>query len=104
MSSNYGLELYKLIVTPDEIDFGFSYVSEFGWINDNEFCIWVNYCSLNEFMDRLIDIFGYGMFDDGGFNGNMQSDCACIDLCEALEGYMDIEEIEEVFPKDKYQH
>ena len=39
---NYELELYKLIMTPDEDDPDISYVDEFGWINDTEFCVWIN--------------------------------------------------------------
>lgn len=96
---NYGLELYKIIKEGDGD--GDSYVSEFGWISTGEFCVWVDYWSLNDFMKKLKEIFGYGMFDDGGFDANMQEDGVCIDLCEALENYLNIED---VFPKDKYQH
>lgn len=42
-----------------------------------------------------------GMFDDGAFVANMQSDGVCIDLAEVLGGYLDIEA---VFPKDKFKH
>lgn len=101
MSRNYELELYKLIIRPDEIDPDICYVQELGWINDNEFCVWIDYLVLDEFICNLKNIFGYGIFDDGGFNGNMQSDCICIDLCEAIGSFVDIEE---VFPKDKYRH
>ena len=31
----------------------------------------------------------------------IQADCVCIDLCEAIGNFIDIEE---VFPKDKYEH
>lgn len=96
---NYGLELYKIIKEGDS--YGNSYVSEFGWISTGEFCVWVEYWSLNDFMEKLKEIFGYGMFDDGGFDANMQEDGVCIDLCEALGNYLDIEG---VFPKDEYQH
>jgi hypothetical protein len=92
---NYELELYKTI-TDDE-----NCIDELGWINDTQFCVWVNYFRLDDFMDRAKSIFGYGMFDDGGFDSNMQYNGVCIDLCEMLERYIDIEE---VFPKDKYQH
>lgn len=100
-SKNYGLELYKLIMTPDEEDLDVSYVSEFGWISTGEFCVWVSYFEFDAFMHDLKEIFGNGMFDDGGFDANMQEDCVCIDLCSALGGYLDIAE---VFPKDKYKH
>lgn len=98
---NYELELYKLIIRPDESDPDFGYVQELGWANSKEFLVWVNYCSIEEFMKRLKDIFGYGIFYDGGFNANMRPDCVCIDLCEVLESYINIEDI---FPKDKYKH
>lgn len=95
---NQELELYKLIVTPDETDTELSYVQEFGWVSDSEFCVWISYWWLREFIVRLKDIFGREIFDDGGFNGNIQDDCVCIDLCEAVGHAVDIEEI---FPKDK---
>lgn len=99
---NYELELYKLIITPDEQDSNFSYVSELGWVNDNEFCVWIYYWDVEEFVKRLKEIFGYRMFDDGGFDANMQNDGICIVLNEALDGYdMDFETI---FPKEKYSH
>lgn len=101
MSRNYELELYKLIIRPDEIDPDICYAQELGWINDNEFCVWIDYLVLDEFICSLKNIFGYEIFDDGGFNGNMQSDCICIDLCEAIGECVDIEA---VFPKDKYKH
>lgn len=97
--TNYGLELYNLIMECNS--FGFSYVDDFGWISTGEFCVWVSYFMLNDFMNDLKYIFGNGMFDDGGFDANMQEDGVCIDLREALGNYLDIEE---VFPKEKYQH
>lgn len=98
-NENYELELYKLIMEGSSC--GFPYVSEFGWINTDKFCVWVNYLWLNDFMNELKKVFGNGMFDDGGFNVNMQEYGVCIDLCEAIGGYLDIED---VFPKDEYQH
>lgn len=99
--TNYELELYKLIMKPDEEDSSFSYVSEFGWVSKDEFLVWVDYWGIKEFIDGLKEIFGYGLFDDGSFDANMQSDGICIDLVEALGCYMNIED---VFPKDKYKH
>ena len=52
-------------------------------------------------MENMVSIFGYGLFDDGAFDANMQSDGVCIDLAEVLGGYLDIES---VFPKDKFKH
>lgn len=92
---NYGYEIHKIVVED-----GY-YVDEFGWVSDTEFYIWVSYFSLSDFMEKMKNVFGYGMFDDGGFNANIQSDGVCIDLCKMVGDYLDIEE---VFSKDKYQH
>jgi hypothetical protein len=94
MSKNNELELYKLI-NEEEL------VSEFGWCSDDSCCAWIDYRNLDEFMIKVIEIFGYSMFDDGGFNANMQSDGVCIDLCEMFGCYLSVEG---VFSKDKYRH
>lgn len=94
MDKNYELELYKLINEEN-------LVSEFGWCSDDSFCIWVDYRDVEEFMDKAKSIFSYGMFDDGGFNANMQSDGICIDLCEMVGCYLTVED---VFSKEKYKH
>jgi len=100
MRKEYGLDLYKLCCTNDN-DYETYMVDELGWINDKEFYVWVSYLYLKEFMDTLTKIFGYGLFDDYGFEGNMRADCVCIDLCKALDGCVDLEA---VFPKDEYKH
>jgi len=100
VDKNLELELYKLCCEEDR-EYKSQFVDEMGWINDKQFCVWVPYLWLREFMERMISIFGYGLFDDGGFEANVQGDGLCIDLCEALESYL---EIEDVFPKDKYRH
>lgn len=92
---NYELELYKLITDDND------YVSELGWVSDNEFFVWVSYLELYDFMKELKRIFGYGLFDDGSFNVNMREDSVCINLCEAVGNYLDVKE---VFSKDRYQH
>lgn len=97
---NKELELYKLIMTTDLDDKDFSYVSEMGWVKDM-FLVWIPYGLLGDFMQNMKSIFGYGLFDDGAFDANMQSDGVCIDLAEVLDGYLDIET---VFPRDKYKH
>lgn len=93
--TNYELELFK-IVTDDE-----SNVEELGWVSDTQFCVWIRYYDLDNFMKRMKDVFGYNLFDDGGFDSNMQYNGVCIDLCEMLGDYLDVEC---VFPKEKYQH
>lgn len=95
-ANNLMKRIFYKVVTEDE-----DIVEEFGWISNTEFCVWISYYNLFDFMDSMKNIFGYGMFDDGGFNANMQSDGVCIDLCEMIGDYL---EIEEVFSKEKYQH
>lgn len=95
------LKLYKLVCTEDN-EFETNLADEFGWISDTEFCVWVSYDNLSDFMKGLSSIFGYGIFDDGGFDANMQSTGVCIDLCNALGGFID--DIESIFPKEKYPH
>lgn len=97
-SKNYELELYNLIVASEG---ELPYVSEYGWVSDQEFFVWVSFNWFGEFIGRLTEIFGYGIFDDGNFNANIQSDTICVDLNDVLSGYVDVES---VFPKDKYQH
>jgi len=99
IDTNYELELYRLCANNEGSDS--CYVAEMGWISDDEFCIWVPYMWVDDFMQEFKGIFGYEAFDDGGFDANMQSDGICIDLCKAVGGYMDIEK---VFSKEKYQH
>lgn len=94
------LKLYKLCCTNDN-EYENYMVDEMGWINDSEFCVWVSYLYFDEFIKSLREIFGYGIFDDGGFNANIQESGVCIDLCEAIGCYIDIET---VFPKAKYSH
>lgn len=83
---NYELETYKLVNEG-------TLVSEAGWINQKQYCIWVDYINAYDFIRRATEIFGSGIFDDGGFGANMQSDCLCIDLCEMLDGYLDMNDV-----------
>ena len=82
MSKNYELELYKLIMNPDEDDHDISYV--------------------DEFVKRLKDIFGYSLFDEGGIEARIGCDYVCIDL-QYFVGEYGVD-LEEVFPKSKYRH
>ncbi|WP_039233371.1 hypothetical protein [Clostridium novyi] len=95
------LELYKLLVTEDN-EHKTALADELGWISDDEFLVWVSYLWIKEFIESLKKIFGEGIFDDGIFNGNFQSDGICINLEEILEGY-DID-LKKLFPVDKYKH
>ena len=93
------LSLYKLVLEEDEDSW--SCVSEYGWVNNDDFIVWIYHFNVENFIDELYKIFGYGLFDDGGFKANVQRDYMCFDLCEILDGYIDLED---VFPKDKYRH
>lgn len=50
---NKELALYKLIMIPDEPNEDIQYVEEIGWINDEQFCVWVNYTWLKNFINGL---------------------------------------------------
>lgn len=102
MRNNYELELYKLIMIPEEDDPDINYVDEFGWVSDTEFYVWISMCWLREFIERLNEIFGCYLFDDGGMEARIGSDYVCIDLKSALSGYGI--DFEKVFPKSKYKH
>ncbi len=97
MRKNYELELYKLIVNPDE-----EYVEEFGWVSDTEFVVWVDTIWFYEFIKQLKEIFDYEIFDEGGFEARIGSDYVCIDLTDVLSGYGI--NFEKAFPKSKYKH
>lgn len=97
---NESLELYKLCCTNDN-EYDTNMVDELGWISDDEFCVWIPYLFLKEFIEKLTDIFGNTIFDDGGFDANMQASGVCIDLNAAI-GY--IIDLETIFPKEKYTH
>ena len=71
MRKNYELELYKLLINPEEDDIDISYVDEFGWVSNTEFYIWINLNWFNEFVKRLSDIFGYSLFDEGGIEARI---------------------------------
>ncbi len=96
------IQLYKLIMNPDDRHPDVSYVTEFRWVNDKQFCIWIDYVWVEDFIKGMIEIFGHDIFDAGEIYANLQHNCLCIDLCEVFEG-SDIN-IEELFPKDKYSH
>jgi hypothetical protein len=96
---NKELELYKLIISPDNDDI--QYVDEFGWIKD-EFVVWVSKWWWNEFITRLTQILGYSIFDDGGFDAKIQADGIYFTLSDVTDKYGI--DLENVFPKEKYRH
>lgn len=56
MRKTYELELYKLLINPEEDDIDILYVDEFGWVSNTEFYIWISLNWFNEFAKRLSDI------------------------------------------------
>lgn len=100
---HYGSELYQLCATKKNPT-GYCLVDELGWINETDFCIWVNYLWLWEFLGFFKEIFGNGVYDDGGFSVQMQEDHLCVNLSEALDGYLSKEDLEHIFPRNKYMH
>lgn len=95
------IELYKLLVTDDN-EHQTSLANELGWINDEEFLVWISYLWIREFMESIKTIFGEGMFDDGGFESNLQADGVCINLSDMLGSY-DVD-LKMIFPPKKYKH
>lgn len=102
MRKNYELELYKLIMNPDEGAPDISYVNEFGWVSDTEFIVWINLLWFRDFVERLNDIFEHSLFDEGGIEATIGSDYVCIDLND-FAGMYGVD-LEELFPKSKYKH
>ena len=94
------LKLYKLLLTDKNV-YEDIICDEFGWINDEQFCVWIPYGYLQYFIENLCKIFGNCIFDDGGFDANIQEEQVCIDLCEAIGHCIDIESI---FPRDEFKH
>ena len=87
--------LYDFITETEDIE-------EFGWINEDEFCVWVYYEFLKDFVENITDMFGFSVFDDGGFQANMQNTGVCINL-EDITGTDDID-LKELFPIEKFRH
>lgn len=81
------LEIYKLINS--------SLVDEFHW-DDDCFTVLVSYYNASEFIGKLKDIFGYGIFDDGGIQAVLKDTYFGFDLTFVTEDYIDFEKI---FPK-----
>lgn len=93
-------KLYKLLATEDN-EYEIVLVDELGWVN-NEFLVWVSYLWIKEFIESLKEIFGDSLTDDGGFDGNFQSDGVCLNLEEILDGYNI--DLKTIFPIEKYKY
>jgi len=90
---NKELELYKL-VTKD--------VSECGWVSDTEFNVWLGKFELFGFIEKITNVFGDYMFEDGGIEVRLMKDYICLDLTCLLCD----EDIyfESVFPREEFKH
>ena len=74
------------------------YAEELGWVNAEVFCIWVRWCWIDDFLTDLRILYGCEVFDIEGIKALVQDDYICIELSDT---YIDIEEL---YPKEKYQH
>lgn len=90
---NQELELFKLITEE---------VSEYGWVSDSEFYIWLYHFELSDFVKKIIEIFSKQMFDESGIEANISEKYTVIDLAAMLSG--ENIELEKIFPKDQYEH
>lgn len=94
-----GLKLYKVLATDDN-KYETALSDEIRWINNEKLLVWIPYMWIDEFINEIKEMFGITIFDEGGFNGNFQEDCICIDLEETI-GYCDID-LKSIFPFEKY--
>jgi hypothetical protein len=88
-------ELFDLITKNEYIG-----IYKLGWVSENDFTVRVYHFGLSNFINKIIDLFGYGVFDNGGFNASVKENNCYIDLCEMLDGYANIEN---VFPEEQFK-
>lgn len=79
-----------------------TYSSELGWINDEQFCVWVPWVEVYNFLKDMRETFSFTIFDDGGTDANIQDGFICFDITDFLcwYGYL----VEDTYPKKDYQH
>ena len=73
---------------------------EFRWIDENRFCVWVHYYDIEEFMEELRSLADFDPSKDV-LDAQIQEYGVCIELTARL---FDKDELEEIFPKDKYKY
>lgn len=99
MDAEQELRIYKLIATDE--NYGMNLPSEFGWVSERTFIVWVPYAYIQLFSEALINIFSYDYYmENGGVNTKMQERGMAIDLTSII--FRD--ELEDVFPRDKYTY
>lgn len=76
-------------------------VSEFGWVSLVNFAVWIDYYYLDDFVARLQNIFGYGIFENGYQGCVMLDNCIYIELYELIGDDIDLEEL---FPIEEFEH
>lgn len=100
---NEQLQLYKLLCTKDN-SLNAVIIDELGWVDEDKFFVWVPYLFLEDFVKALKDTFSNNIFDDNSITARMLESSVCFDLTQVLEEFLDKEDFEAIFPKDKYQH
>lgn len=75
---------------------------EFGWVDNDEFMIWLWWFNVDEFLQGLKSIFGWGLFDDGGFDVRVIDDNFVFNLYDILSCY-DCD-LKEIFQQSEYKH
>ena len=76
--------------------------TEFGWVNEEQFFIWVDWIQVPNFLKIVRNVFGNSIFDEYGSNANVQDGCICFDMTDLLSGYGNL--VEDTYPKEEYPH
>lgn len=95
LESNLADELVQLVDV---------FSTEFGWVNEEQFFIWVSWIEVYDFLKVMREIFGVTIFDDCGCgtNANIQDGFICFDMTDLLSGYGNL--VEDTYPKEEYPH
>lgn len=73
--------------------------NECRWIDENRFCVWINYELVGNFVEKLKRIMYFDSYLSV-LDAQIQEYGVCIELTARL---FDKDELEEIFPKDKYK-
>lgn len=75
------------------------FCNEYRWINDKEFCVWINYYNLQEFIDELNKIIRIEP-SNSECDAQIQDNCLCIVLNKSIIDECGYYDLEEMFPKE----
>ncbi len=75
------------------------FCNEYRWINDKEFCVWINYYNLQEFVDELNKIIGIEP-SNSECDAQLQDNCLCIVLNKSIINENCGYDLEEIFSKE----